>query len=308
MIAGARWLCACALALALVGAGCFDSLVGSPCVTGYELVSGRCIEMGVGPDGGPGDGGAGGDALVCALPEVACDGACRDVRADPDNCGACGRRCESGLCVDARCVGGLSGHVIAIGHDYQRHHASMARVLGNAIALAPSQDVGLARWRGTVTPSSDAGTSLAISSSLAELGRPWHDVPLPASPSSTALLDVDVLVIEAQTGDGDAAAAAAAAWAGEIDRFLARGGVVIVLHGASGVSHRAAEGAGLYTIGAPVEVVGELARVVDGQDAVAQRVVSPYLAEPSSVIFPDVSAAVVSTTGGATLVFHQTRP
>ena len=291
------------LALGLL-AGCFDSLVGSPCAAGYRLSAGACLAA----DAGPGDGGAdgGGPEVVCAAPLAACDGACRELSSDADHCGVCGRACPSGLCTAGHCEGGVSGHIVAIGHDYRRHHGAMARVLGNAVALAPSTDVALGRLRGSAAAASSTGVTLALTSSMTAIGRPWHEVALPA-PSAQALIGVDVLLIEAQTGDGSAAAALGAAWASAIDGMLASGGVVVVLHGGSGVSHRLAQAAALYTVAAPASVTNQQALVANSSDALAQAVVSPYLAEDSSVSFADVSAPVIVTGGGVALVFHLTR-
>ncbi len=316
----------------LVLSGCFDSLVSDPCAAGYQLVAGSCVahetepdastpdgNTDVLPDGRADDGGLLVDAgpgldaspgiddadLVCAAPTIKCDGACIDVSSDPDNCGACNRVCASAICQAGHCLGELSGHIVAIGHDYQSQHAAMRLVLGNSVALGAHQDLGIARWSGTSSTASTTGTTAAITLSLSAMGRPWHPVTLPATPSSTALADADVLVIEAQTGDGAAARASAVPWAQPIDSFLQRGGVVVVLEGASGVSYQFAEGAGLYTIAAPVTSTGLVALVSDGSDAIVQQVVSPYLAEQTSVVFPGVVGAIVTPLG--TIAFHQTR-
>ena len=42
------------------------------------------------PDAGPVDAGP----AACLAPRMRCDGVCRDLEADPEACGACGRRCE----------------------------------------------------------------------------------------------------------------------------------------------------------------------------------------------------------------------
>lgn len=292
-----------ALAALAALAACFDSLVGSPCAPGYRVDHGACVAGDLG-DAGPGS--DGGSELVCSTPEVACLGACRDLSSDPDHCGVCDRACASGICTAGHCEGDLPGHVVAIGHDYRRFHGSMARVLGNAVGLAEAPNVAVARLRGSAASASSSGVSLALASSLGAIGRAWHEVPLPPV-EPEALTGIDVLIIEAQLGDGGAAAALGAAWAIAIDRFLVRGGVVVALHGAGGVTHRLAEAAGLYSVPAPVTVTDQLATEALTSDAVTQAVVSPYLAEDSSVSFPLAGAAVVTTAGGAPVVLHLTR-
>lgn len=307
-------------------AGC-DSLIGSPCTDGYQLTRGSCT-----PINGGGGGDAGGDPsvlpdagepqveptpdappttmpdagepLVCTAPEIACGDTCTDPDTDANNCGRCGNVCASGICSVGMCAGDMTGHIVAIGHDYTRRHFAMARVLGNSVSLGRSNTVAVARWQGTATDASRAGTAAAIAQAMAYTGRPYRYVPLSTTPSLTG---VDVLLIEAQTGDGAAAQAAGVPWASQVDQFLRRGGVVIVLEGAGGVSHRLAQGAGVFTVATPVDVTGQQARVVAGGDAVALQVVSPYLAETSTVSWPGMPA-VIATTGGATVVFHTTRP
>jgi hypothetical protein len=211
------------------------------------------------------------------------------------------------VCTAGACAGDLRGHVVAIGHDYRSHHSAMARVLGNSVALGVHFDLGIARLRGTANGLSVNGVSTAISTSLSVLGRPWHSVTLPASPTSTALTSVDVLVVDAQLGDGDAAEALGVSWRADIASFLSRGGVVVVLEGNSGVSYRFAIGASLYVIGPPVDATGQLAIVVAGTDATTQQVPSPYLAETTSVTLPGLQAPAISAFAGGTLVFHTTR-
>lgn len=323
-----------ALMIALALAGCFDSIVDNPCAPGYELQRGACVTRldDEGPDAGtredaktepladagvpdaPKDGttvdgttldATPPDAFVCAAPTIECEGVCIDVASNADHCGTCGRVCPSGICEAGHCVGELSGHIVVIGHDYQDHHAAMRRVLGNAIALGAQYDVGVARFRGSSTAVSSAGTSGAIGQAMVQLGRPWHPITISATPPGDSLPGVDVLVIEAQVGDADAASVAGTAWATSIDLFLQRGGVVVVLEGAAGVSYRFAAGANLVVSDPPVEVTGMHALIADATDAVAQQVLSPYLAETTSVVFPSTTGPIVTLQG--TLVIHQTR-
>lgn len=304
-----------AAALLALPAGCFDSLLGAPCAAGYAMVGGACVAAEAPPDGSPPDAGdprpdadPTPDGTICAAPLEDCGGVCVDTSSSASDCGTCGHVCPSGICAESLCLGALRGHIIAIGHDYQRQHLTMAHVLGNSIALGAHPDVGISRWHGTAVQAAMDGTSLAIGHAMGQLGRPWHSVPLPSVASPYALDSSDVLLIEAQTGSGAAAEAMGASWRGPIDGFLQRGGVVIVLEGAGGVSHRFARGAGLFDVGAPIEATGEQARVADGTDAIALQVVSPYLAEATSVVFPAAPPpAVIEAASGGTLVFHTTR-
>ncbi|HUJ57890.1 MAG TPA: hypothetical protein VLX92_05345 [Kofleriaceae bacterium] len=299
-------------AFLLVLAGC-SSLVSDPCESGYALAGGHCIardEVDAGPggmprdagplaDAGPArDGGAPIDAFVCTA----------DIMSDPDNCGACGTVCASGVCISGACNVAVPGHVIAIGHDYQHHHATMARVLGDAVALGVHPDVAVARWNGTASEDAVAGTTAALAEAMTDIGRPWHAVAMPAMPSATALDLIDVVLVDAQIGDGDAAEAAAAPWASTLSAFLSRGGVVVVLEGSGGVSYRVAHGAGLYDAGAPQDVTDQLAYVVVGTDAIAQQVISPYLAETTSVTMPGLTGAVIQTITGGTIAYHAAHP
>ncbi len=252
-------------------------------------------------DGGASD--AGLDASVCVAPEQSCGGTCLDVTGDPLNCGACGHACESGICQAGACAGELSGHVIAIGHDYVQHNQAMARVLGNSVSLAVPHDVAIARLAGTATSAARAGVGAAITASMTELGRPWHAVALPAP--GDAPIGIDVLIVDPQTGDGTAAENLGAAYQPTIDALLAAKGVVVVLEGAGGVSTRFASGAGLFAFPAPTDATGQPAFVVTTTDAIVQQVVSPYFADTTSVSWATVAGAIATPAGAS--VVHLTR-
>ena len=165
------------------------------------------------------------DAPICAAPSKICGGTCTDVTSDPQDCGTCGHVCASGICTAGACVGELAGHIVAIGHDYQQHNVAMARVLGNAAALASSTDLGIAHVTGTATLASRTGTTASLASSLTAIGRISHAVALPAV--GAPLTGIDVLVIDAQTGDGAVAEALGVQWKGSRIHIL----VVRVLAG-----------------------------------------------------------------------------
>lgn len=296
-------------------AGCFDSLLGTPCRDGYVEHDRNCIaEQALTTDAGmPGVDGddqppvdappatpdAMTDAMADSMPDAGSPDApvCTAIPDDPLNCGACGHVCTSGICSGDTCAGEIAGHVVAIGHDFTVTNAGVLRVLGNAAAMGLHHDLAIARW------GESSAVTAALAASLAQLGRPWHAAALPAQPASDALANVDVVVIDPRTGDGDASELEGASWHAAFAALLSRGGVVIVLEGASGTNYRFASGAGLFTTTAPVAVTGSHLAVVAATDAIAQQVPSPYLAASASVAFPGLTA-VVATPEGQAVVSH----
>ncbi len=327
-----------AAVFAVVLGGCFDSVVSDPCIAGFAWTSGACRPSGSDPDAGPlgstdaagdargRDGGARDatvaidsvaidsvvidaatvDALTCPLPEILCGAGCVDPTTDANNCGHCGHVCASGICQASVCVGEAAGHVVAIGHDYTHFHPAMARVLGNALALRAGHTVRVGWYRGTATETVDADAHAAAQQALAAMGNNISSTSFASPPTTAQLAAVDVVVIEAQTGDGDAAEATGAAWAPTAQNYLAATGVIVVLETTGGVSYRFADGAGVFTVGAPVDESGTALDVVNTTDAVAQDVTSPYLGEASTVSWPGAPAGVVATPGGEVVVFHET--
>lgn len=298
-----------AMIFALALAGCFDSIVSDHCATGFTFSGGHCVAAGEDPDGGVGPGGDAGPGHDSGPGSDGSGPVCSaDLQTDPDNCGACGVVCASGICIDGACQTGVFGQVIALGHDFQHYHATMARLLANSVALGLHRNVRVARWNGTSAEDAVSGTTAALTSGMHDIGRQWHSVAMPTNPTANALSPVDVLLVDAQDGNGDATEAAAQPWVDTFNTFLAGGGVIVVLEGTSGVSYRFAAGGGLYSVGAPVDATGSYAYIVDGSDAIAQQVISPYAAETTSVTFSGAPPATVATSSGDTVAFHIIRP
>jgi hypothetical protein len=311
--------------VAILATGCFDSIVSDPCAIGFTLSHGACVADHTGPDAGPGDGHDGGpggdgsdagtvdvpdagpgvDAFVCEAPNMQCGDSCIDTTNDPNHCGSCTRVCASGICENSQCIGAIVGHIVAIGHDYQSYHQGMARVLGNAIALGAHTQLTVGFYRGTASDPASIGAYTAANVGTNLTGRAHSFIGI-NSISTTTLTGLDAVVIEAQSGDGNAAETLGQTWASPLGAFLSRGGVVIVLEGAGGVSYRAADGAGLYTVAAPSDATSQQVHIADPTDAVANSVPSPYLAETTSVSFPGMPA-VVANAGDDAVVVHLTR-
>jgi hypothetical protein len=295
-------------------AGC-SSLVDDPCADGFELVGGVCaVSSGSGSDIQPNQTAqpvmpmgptvpvspTQPDPPLCSLPQTDCSGVCVDTTSDPDNCGACGLSCATGLCQASACVGSIAGHVVAIGHDYQATDAAMNRVLGDAVGLTTGQFTRIGYWRGS---SSLEGAQTAAVSGLAQTSRTGFNLELSTLDD---LLELDTVVIEPQQGSGDDAEAAGSAVAQSLQDFVAAGHVVVVLETAGGVSYRFADGAGLFTVAAPVDVSNTAISVAAAADAVAEGVASPYLGRASTVAYPGVPDPVFVDGSGDAVVFDLT--
>ncbi len=320
-----------AVVASLTSLGGCSSLVGDPCVSGYHLVEGACQAGRINsePDGGvhqdtgvtivnPLDGGSlvtidapdapdapvPPDASTCASPTTKCGETCVLLDSDPFNCGYCGHACQSGLCSASSCVGEIAGNIVVIGHDYQAADPAMDRLVANGVSLnaSPLTDVAVrvGYWRGTAT---QEGGKAAISRGLAQSGRSSSSTSV-ATVDAISLAQLDAIVIEPQVGDGAAAEAAGAQAAGALAGFLGAGHTIVVLETTSGVSYRYLHGAGLADLAAPVDASLTPVTVTAPADAVAQGVVSPYLAQPSSVGYPGAAHVVVADGAGDGVVIH----
>lgn len=190
-----------------------------------------------------------GDSFECAPgctePLTACSDRCVDLSTDIDNCGACGQNCPTAICRDGSCVGGFSGHVVAICMNLQsyRTNAPQNSLLGNAVFLARSDT---ARVLGYVEHATDRVVS-GVQRALTEANdKNARDIQLTVTDSAasvanelaTATYDVFLIYDQSLAPQG-ALGTLGASWQDLLANFTAGGGVVIVLSSTEGTGEMA---------------------------------------------------------------------
>jgi hypothetical protein len=210
------------------------------------------------------------------------------------------------------CSDGIAGHVVVIGHDYQRSRAGQNRLAGNAVILLANaradETIEVVAFEGAAARSSIAGVDRAIDQVATARGRDWSRVTAVAS-EVTGLLDTaHVVVIYHQAGSSDAELTMLASlWEMAFIGYLERGGVIVLFEGVSGHdgTHQVLATAGLIGMSSVASIDGAGVGVVRPGDVVALGVPTSYRAELSSVALPtsDSSVAVASHTSGP-VVLH----
>jgi hypothetical protein len=260
------------------------------------------------PDGG--DAGMVDAPPPCPPGQTFCSSACTDLKKDPDNCGVCGWRCRSGICMQGICASAGAGHVVVIGHDYVSRREGMSNLIGNAVFLAAGNPARVLAYEGDTTAAAIAGTHAAISEVAGDSGRSWIRTVTSAAELAAQLATHDVLLIYAQTNADDASLSSLGqALSDPLRAFLAAGKVVVLLDGASSKNtgtYRILQDAGLFraTMRAVVPN-GEVLMVASPGDAVATQVPRSYAAEESTVFFDTPNkSVVVQTAAGGPVVVH----
>ncbi len=308
------------------------------CVNGVCPGGPRQGDAGVMPDGGTGDGGTstgdggtstgdggtstgdggtstgdGGTSTSdggggCGTGLQSCSGSCVDTSSDPDHCGSCGIVCTSGLCMAGMCQDVVSGHIVAIGHDYLKSHAGMARLVGNAVFLAAGAPVRVLTYRGGATRASIKGTNAAIDQVATELGRSWETFDGSSATVPALLGSAEVFLIYAQKGGTDASLTALGqAWGPALDGFLSGGGIVILLDGPAthAGTFQILKAAGVADLGGRHDVTAPILMVTSPTDAVARNVPPAYGYEKDTVAFDKSVGTTVTSDGTSPVVVHE---
>ncbi len=295
-----------------VACGRDNALVDGECATGYVQQGDVCV-LASQVDGG--DGGGDGttsdvtsdvpsgdvtasdvitDAFQCDDGLTLCNGTCVDTTSDPLNCGSCGVVCPSLLCANSKCVGGVPGSFVVIGHDYAgSFSAAQQRVLANALLISPATAIRVRSYEEYAAAGAVANVKAVLSAAATGAGRTVTYTaatqPSDVSPGMTAL-NTDVLVVYDQSSaPANTLATTGAGWVTTLANFTHVGGVVIVLDGQGGAKPQMPDllkNASILDVSSDTSIAqGTALVVVAPADAVGLGVVSPYGAAKRSVYF-----------------------
>ena len=261
----------------------------------------------------------------CSIPYIACDGTCIDDSSDPANCGACGASCPSGICVMGVCAGSAPGNIVVIGHDYAAPgvRVSEARLLSNAVFLPPSNPLRVISFEQFAIASQVATVKRVLSAAALASGRTLSitsasDFTLVPAELSSATCDV-LLVYDQADAPAGTLQTVGTTWQASLGPFVAAGGDVVVLDGASGANPQMSAFLTtanlLQTTSETPLAQGTQLLVVASGDSVGNSVVSPYAAQTDTVSFVTTEANGggvtyvvdhLGTSGLAPVVVHKT--
>jgi hypothetical protein len=169
-----------------------------------------------------------------------CNGKCVDLQTDPNNCGACGKICASGICVAATCQGSTPGETVLIGDDFSgaQNSAAPAKLLQNAAFIPSSNPLRVLSYEQFANAAAVLTAKATINAGGTLRGRTAkYTVSTTAADLAAVGLETKfdvVLVHDQATLTAAEAATDGAADSAALVQFAKAGGVIIVLSGANG--------------------------------------------------------------------------
>jgi len=281
--------------------GADNSLVGGRCMDGFAVEDGRCVhstspgapvnEPADAPstspsnepsvrkpyrspttsfsdvNGGPtGDttGPSGNDTATCTFSDT-----------DPNNCGACGKRCPSNICVAGECQGAITGDVVLIGHEYSASWtlASQTKLLVNAVGIPTTYPIRVADFEGGAWAASDERSLL--DGGIIGRSIDWTDANDPSFLEADDLARrFDVVLLHAAGTDGSALGTR---WSASLSKFAKKGGVIVALDDGSTDMPALVRKAGLLDVQGHTFLGGGAHIIVTAPgNALGVQVISPY--------------------------------
>ncbi|HXX70415.1 MAG TPA: hypothetical protein VEK07_24755 [Polyangiaceae bacterium] len=231
--------------------------------------------------------------VASCAPLQDCDGTCVDTTSDALNCGGCGIVCPSQICTASKCVGSTAGSVVFIGHDYATTMpgTAQARVLANAVLLAPTDPVSVLSYERYADATTLSRIDAIVGGAGAGLGRTVDITSTNTDSDIPGTLEIQtygVLLVADQVnalGDVDLGALGAS-WAATLATFTQSGGIVVILDGGTGAGQMPAfaSGTGLLDVTAQTTLAtGTALYVLAPSDSLSVGVVNPYAAGENSV-------------------------
>jgi hypothetical protein len=214
-----------------------------------------------------------------------CAGQCVDEQNDPFNCGACGKICNSNLCIAGLCQGATPGDIVVIGHDYftVQGGSAQARVVSNAVLLPSSNPLRILSFEQyAAAPAVNKVTSVLTTAAMAQnrMLNVTHSVTASDIPNNLTITSFDVLLVYDQaSAPSGTMAMIGASWLATLTTYLGKGGIVVVLDGASGTGEmpQFETSSSLLAVTSHTSMPpGTPVHVIAPADAVGFGVLSPY--------------------------------
>jgi hypothetical protein len=244
----------------------------------------------------------------CPSGELLCNGQCTAAFTDPDNCGACGHACQSGICLSGVCQDAAWGHLVLLGHDFTHAGVNEKRELANAVFLSLASPVRVAVYREYASAGSVARALAALTAEAAQRGRAVVTTLYADRPAFTAALggvEAALLVAQDEASD-DSLSGATLELQASLQSFVRAGGVLVVLDGPPAANDGTWQLVrSLAAVTGVSGATGAHVTVVEPTDAVALGLTASYAAAANSAAFAYTGSGAVARAAAGPVLIHE---